>query len=256
MTISSNLVLWTILTLLNVAGVLAAAHAWNTRFAKNYARLVWLLPAVLVAAWLASFFGTAAIERALSGLAVLFSLRSFATNAFAFLLLGLVFLAISRATRKRSAPRGAVAIPQSGDAASDTTLRETVESFLAAADSGNVDRLAATYAPDFLCIRVADAGGFAQITADQMLSFLRRAFSGQAVGHTVPAKNTIIHHAEVLGDSAVVLVTRMKDLGNGWEPLFYSLLWRKQGSNWRLLRECVHQRSVPNWSGLPGKLNS
>jgi hypothetical protein len=35
-----------------------------------------------------------------------------------------------------------------------------------------------------------------------MLSFLRRATSGQTVvGHAVPTQSTKIHHAEILGDS-------------------------------------------------------
>ena len=50
-----------------------------------------------------------------------------------------------------------------------------------------------------------------------------------------------------LGNTALVLVTRVKDLGNGWEPLFYSLLWTRQDLTWRLSREFVHQRTVPNW---------
>jgi hypothetical protein len=81
-----------------------------------------------------------------------------------------------------------------------------------------------------------------------MLSFMRRAISGKAVGHAVPTKTSTIHHAEILGDSAIVLVTRMKDLGNGWEPLFYTLLWQRANSAWHLQREIVHQKSAPNWT--------
>jgi Domain of unknown function (DUF4440) len=248
MTNSSNLVLWILNSLLNAGGVLAAAHAWNTRYIKKYSRLVWLLPAVLIAAWLGSFFGAQVVGQAISAVSLPLFWQNLATNLFAYLMLGLVFLVIRRATMKRG---GASVGPKRAEARGgigDTSLRQTVESFLAAADSADVDRLAATYAPDFQCTRVADGGGFVQLTADQMLSFLKRATSGKAVGHTVPTKNSTIHHVEIFGDSAVVLVTRMKDLGNGWEPLFYTLLWKKQNSSWYLLREFVHQRTAPNWA--------
>jgi len=248
MTNSANFALWTLNSLLNAGGVFAAAHAWNTRYMRTYGRLVWLLPAVAVAAWLASFFGAPIAGQAISALYVPLSWQSFSTNLLAYLVLGLAFLLIRRATMKRNAASTVSKKNETGGAIADTGLRQTVESFLSAADSADVDRLAATYAPDFLCIRVADGGGFAQLTAEQMLSFLRRASSGQAVGHVVPTKNSTIHHAEILGDSAVVLVTRTKDLGHGWEPLFYTLLWKRQNSSWHLLREFVHQRNAPNWA--------
>jgi hypothetical protein len=61
----------------------------------------------------------------------------------------------------------------------------------------------------------------------------------------IPTKETVIHHAEVVGDPGFVLMTRVKDLGSGWEPMYYSLVWRKRDGKWELLREFVHQRSVP-----------
>ena len=247
MTYSSSLVLWFVSSLLNAGGVLAAAHAWNTRYINKYSRLIWLVPAALLAAWLAAFFGTSVVDQAISSLHLPLSSRSIATNLLAYFVLGLVFLLLRRATLKRKAAapspssEAAAVIPEAG-------LRQAVESFLAAADSADTSRLAAAYAQDFLCVRVADAGGFVQLTADQMLSFLRSTTSGKAVGHVIPTKNSTIHHAEVLGDSAIVLVTRTKDLGNGWEPIFYTFLWKNQNSSWRLQREIVHQRSIPNWS--------
>ena len=248
MTNSANFALWTLNSLLNAGGVLAAAHAWNTRYMKTYGRLVWLLPSVAVAAWLASFFGGPIVGQAISRLNVPVSWQSLSTNLLAYMVLGLVVLLIRRVTLKRNAASAASRKTEAVGAIANTDLRQAVESFLTAADSADVDRLSATYARDFVCIRVTDGGGFAQLTSEQMLSFLRRATSGQAVGHAVPTKNSTIHHAEVLGDSAVVLVTRMKDLGNGWEPLFYALLWKKQNSSWHLLREFVHQRTAPNWA--------
>src|SRR5262249_47679270 len=233
---SPNLILWCLNSLLNAGGVLAAAHAWNTRYAQKYLRLVWLLPAILIAAWLASFFGASGVEHSISGLNVPVSGKELGTNLLAYLVLGLVFLLIRRATLKRKPASSVSGKAEAGEEIADKGLRQTVESFLSAADSADVDRLAATYAQDFQCIRVADGGGLALLNAEQMLSFLRRATSGRAVAHEVPTKNSTIHHAEVLGDSAVVLVTRVKDLGSGWEPLFYTLFWKRQNSSWRLLR--------------------
>ena len=72
-----------------------------------------------------------------------------------------------------------------------------------------------------------------------------RARAGGGGGHVIPTKETTIHHAEVIGDTGYVLLTRVKDLGHGWEPMFYSLVWRKHDGEWRLLREFVHQKSIP-----------
>lgn len=247
---SSSLVLWFVSSLLNAGGVLAGAHAWNTRFISRYLRLLWLVPSILLAAWLAAFFGNSSVGQSISSLAVPFSIRAVAINLAAYLGLGLVFLLIRRASLKRTAAQSSLG-SQAPMPIAETSLRQAVDSFLAAADSADTERLAATYAPDFLCIRVADAGGFVRLTAEQMLSFLASATSGKAVGHVVPARNSAIHHAEVLGNFAVVLISRTKDLGSGWEPIFYTLLWKNTDSSWRLQREIVHQRSIPNWSGLP-----
>jgi hypothetical protein len=239
--------LWLTSSLLNAAGVLAAAHAWNTRYIHKPARLAWLLPSVLLAAWLAAFFGAPLVGQAITSLTVPFSLRAFGANLFAHLVLGLIFLLIRRASLNRKSASNSQK-SNATESVSDTGLRQTVESFLTAADSADADRLATAYSPDFLCIRVADAGGFVQLSAEQMLSFLRRATSGKVVGQAVPTKNSVIHHAEILGDSAIVLVTRTKDLGKGWEPLFYTLLWKKKDSAWHLQREIVHQKTAPNWA--------
>jgi hypothetical protein len=42
-----------------------------------------------------------------------------------------------------------------------------------------------------------------------------------------------------------VLLTRIKDLGHGREPMFYTLVWKRHDGGWRLLREYVHQKSIP-----------
>ena len=134
----------------------------------------------------------------------------------------------------------------------DSSLRDAVEHFIEAADKGDIKTVAATYAPEFICVRVADEGGFVQLTRAQMLAFWRNATSsppaGQPGTHSIPTQKTTIHYAEALGDTGFVLLTRIKNIGNGWEPMFYNLVWKRQGSDWRLLREFVHQKSIPKQS--------
>ena len=130
----------------------------------------------------------------------------------------------------------------------DSSLRDAVDHFIEAADHGDVATLAATYAPEFMCVRVADEGGFVQLTREQMLAFWRNATTlqvGQPGAHSIPTQKTTIHYAEALGDTGFVLLTRIKNIGNGWEPMFYNLVWKRQGGNWRLLREFVRQKSIP-----------
>ena len=134
----------------------------------------------------------------------------------------------------------------------DSSLRGAVEHFIEAADHGDVATVAATYSPEFMSVRVADEGGFVQLTREQMLAFWRNATSnlpaGQPGTQSIPTQKTTIHYAEALGDTGFVLLTRIKNIGNGWEPMFYNLVWKRQGSNWRLLREFVHQKSIPKQS--------
>ena len=134
----------------------------------------------------------------------------------------------------------------------DSSLRDAVEHFIEAADKGDIKTVAATYAQEFMCVRVADEGGFVQLSREQMLAFWRNATSslpaGQPGAHSIPTQKTTIHYAEALGDTGFVLLTRIKNIGNGWEPMFYNLVWKRQGSEWRLLREFVHQKSIPKQS--------
>jgi ketosteroid isomerase-like protein len=128
----------------------------------------------------------------------------------------------------------------------DPELRRVVEQFVKAADNGDVAAVAAAYSPEFLNVRVSDDGGFVQLSGAQILALLKPAEAGTAPAvHSIPTKETVIHHAEVIGDMGFVLMTRVKDLGSGWEPMYYSLVWQKRDGNWHLLREFVHQRSVP-----------
>lgn len=238
---------WILNSVLNAGGLLAAAHSWNTFYLKKYRRLLWLIPSVVLAAWLETVFGTSSMARAASTLQLPVLSKDAATNLLAYVSLGLLFLLIRRAVIKRKGHRYAQKIGANSGAIVDTSLRQSVESFLAAADQVDLDSIAATYSEDFLCVRVADEGGFTQLTREQMLSFLKRSTSGAVGGHSVPSKDSQVHHAEILGDTALVLVTRVKDLGKGWEPMFYTLVWKKRSDTWTLCREFVHQRTIPNW---------
>lgn len=122
----------------------------------------------------------------------------------------------------------------------EPSLRQTVERFIRAADSGDTKTVAAIYDPTFTNIRVADDGGVVRLTREQVLQFLSRA-----TATAFPTRDTTIQHIEEVGDYGFVLLTRTKKLGEDWEPMFYSLVWRKQGLDWRLLREFVHQRTMP-----------
>ncbi len=129
-----------------------------------------------------------------------------------------------------------------------TTLRRAAGHFIESADKADVAAIAAAYDPGFTCVRVADEGGFARLSREQMLGFFGRPGGqgqGKAQVHAIPTKETTIHHAEVIGDTGYVLLTRVKDLGRGWEPMFYTLVWKRSGGEWHLLREFVHQKSIP-----------
>jgi hypothetical protein len=119
-------------------------------------------------------------------------------------------------------------------------LKYAVEHFIQAADRSDTAKVAGMYDSRFINCRVSDAGEFVRLDRNQLLSFMERA-----AGPHFPTRSTTIHHVEVVGDTGFVLLTRIKDLGNGWEPMFYSLVWSRQDGDWRLLREYVHQRSLP-----------
>jgi ketosteroid isomerase-like protein len=124
----------------------------------------------------------------------------------------------------------------------ESALRQAVERFIASADKADAEAVAAAYDPAFTCVRVADEGGTVRLSRDQILQVFKRAG-----GHSLPTKDTTIHHVEITDDTGYVLLTRTKDLGNGFEPMFYNLVWKKREGEWRLLREFVHQRTLPKW---------
>jgi ketosteroid isomerase-like protein len=128
----------------------------------------------------------------------------------------------------------------------DPELRQVVEEFVKAVDSGDIGAVRAAYSSEFLNVRVADDGGFVRLSSAQILGMLKAPEVGKGPSvQSIPTKETTIQHAEVIGDMGFVLMIRVKNLGNGWEPMFYSLLWQKRAGKWELLREFVHQRSSP-----------
>jgi len=122
----------------------------------------------------------------------------------------------------------------------ESRLRQALDRFIAAADKGDSKTIVAMYDPAFTNVRVADDGGVVRLTREQVLQFLERA-----TAKPFPTRETRTEHLEVVGDQGFVLLVRIKDLGQGWEPMFYSLVWKKHGDDWRLLREFVHQRTLP-----------
>jgi hypothetical protein len=213
------------------------------------------VPAVVLSAWLetnlnVAFAGTATMSGAMY--------KHFAIDVVAFSALSLAFVWIRRKTavmKVRSSASVSSASHGALDAKSITNpeLRQAMESLLTSADKADVASMATIYDKDFLCVRAADEGGLGRLTREQMLAFMdqavKKASRGPASGHAaVQTRETTIHHAELISDTAFVLMTRIKDLGSGWEPMFYALVWKKSGNSWRLLREFVHQKSAPKWS--------
>jgi hypothetical protein len=160
-------------------------------------------------------------------------------GAFVF---GLV-LAEPPAQKPRS-DRGGNAMKEGTDR--EAELRKVVERFIASADKVDATALKSIYDPGFVCVRVADEGGMTKLSRDQMLGFMGALGAlARGSGHAIPTKETVIHHVEVIGDDGFVLLTRTKNLGSGWEPMYYSLVWKRRGHEWQLLREFVHQRTMP-----------
>jgi len=249
--------LWVANSAFNGAGVVAAASAWSSVFDGKGKRLLWLAPALLISAWLETNFNFAFAGAASMSLPMY---RHLAIDLAAFSGLALVFVFLRRkatifTTRSAKSASSGTAGVGAAKAISNPQLREAMASLLNSADQADVTSLAEIYASDFLSVRVADeGGGLGSLTREQMLAFLAQAVksaSGKAGadGHAaVKTGETVIHHAEIDGDTAFVLMIRVKDLGNGWEPMFYTLIWKKQNGRWRLLREFVHQKTVPQWS--------
>ena len=248
--------IWLANSAFNAAGVVSAANAWSSLFDRRLTRLLWLAPILLLSSWLETnlnpaFAGAAAMNSAMYKHMAL-DLGAFAGVALLFVLWKRKpAFGGSRPMKPRSVVGHEIKIDTREIRSSD--LHGCMENFLDSADSADVASLATLYDSDFLCVRVAEGGGFVRLSREQMLSFLSRAVTA-AGGHSaqggdaaVPTKETTVHFGEVHNDTAFVLMTRIKDLGSGWEPMFYSLVWKKRDGNWRLLREFVHQKTAPHW---------
>jgi hypothetical protein len=245
--------------LCNAAGLIAALYAWEVIFSRNprqRRRLLYLVPILLLSAWLESAFNGEVARQALNESARLSALyRRMATDVIGWPLLALAFVLIRRQVMARRRPTtvpfpSGATIEVREEGVQETGLQHAVERFLVAGDKADVAAVVAAYAPEFTCVRVAEEGGFAHLTREQMVSFWDRAIGnsgGASGGHALPTRETTIHFAEAIGDLGWVLLTRVKNLGNGWEPMFYVLVWKRQDGDWRLLREFVHQKSIPRW---------
>jgi len=242
----------------NAAGVLMAAVAVAAIFQRKLSKLFWAVPAVLLSAWLETKLSPQFGESFSSDIN---AYRHMGVDVLAFSAIALVFVSLRLKIARRSAPTRPSRSQQPAgvgatnmDAIADPELRDTTARFLASADSADTATLAETYDRNFFCVRIADDGGFVRLSREQMLNFLDHAVKDATsragrTGHAaVQTRETAIHHAEIIGDTALVLMTRVKNLGNGWEPMFYNLVWKKQNGHWRLLREFVHQKSTPNWT--------
>lgn len=242
----------------NAAGVLLAAVAVAAIFHRKFSRLFWAIPFVLLTAWLETKLSPA-FSGTLSSDAVAY--RHMATDVLAFTAIALLFVWLRLKTARKAAtarqsrsqqPKNVGATNM--NAISNPELRNSMGRFLASADSADTTSLSEIYGKNFTCIRVADNGGSAHLSREQMLAFLEQAVktaTARPDGNdhaTVQTRETIIHHAELIDDTGLVLMTRVKDLGNGWEPIFYNLIWKKQDGEWRLLREFVRQKSAPHWT--------
>lgn len=134
----------------------------------------------------------------------------------------------------------------------DLTIKKKIEYFLNCVDNGFVELIVELYDTQFECVRIIDEGGFVKIDRNQMVEFwtnLSPQINQPIIDkkETLHVKNTIIHHTEIIGDLGIAVLTRIKNIGNGWEPMFYNLILKKRNDEWKLLREFVHQKSMPRW---------
>ncbi|MEP6747841.1 MAG: hypothetical protein ABJB86_08945 [Bacteroidota bacterium] len=132
-----------------------------------------------------------------------------------------------------------------------TSLKESLKIFMEKVDSGKYQEIIPFYDPGFLSIRVVDEGQLIKMNYQQMIYFWK-TISGRVAAdstHRPPiiTQKTTVHYVEISGDTGLVLMTRIKDLGHGPEPMFYSLTWIYKNDKWNLLREIVHQRTLPNF---------
>ena len=132
------------------------------------------------------------------------------------------------------------------------TLKEALADFLAKVDSAQVDEIIPYYDPGFVSVRVVDAGPFIKMDYNQMINFWkmiseRKGNAGSFNYKGIVTQSTTVHYIEIQGNTAYVLLTRIKNFGNGPEPVFYNLIWLYKNNKWYLSREIVHQRTLPSF---------
>jgi hypothetical protein len=239
-----------ITTALNVAGIFAVVHLWLSYRGGARLRLAGLLPILIACAALEAAFVTHRLWLDHdNGVALSDVARRSGLDLLIWPAIGLACYNFRRLLAKRTTSKPSSLHPNSTHAPASATpqsLEGAINRFIAAADGGEVAAIAATYAADFTCVRVADNGGFACLSGEQMLAFWGSPTkTGAGQKHALPTRSTTIHHAEIMGGTGLALLTRVKDFGHGWEPVFYTLLWQLESDRWRLVRELVHQRTVP-----------
>lgn len=99
-------------------------------------------------------------------------------------------------------------------------LVKTLQDFIQKADSEKYTEIIPYYDSNFVSYRLVDSGPFIKMTYSQMISFWKmqatRQPSSTGFNHkAIINQSTNINNIEILGNVAYVLLTRVKDLGNG-----------------------------------------
>jgi hypothetical protein len=103
------------------------------------------------------------------------------------------------------------------------------------------------YVPGFVNVRIDRAGGRLVIDRAEMLLFFERA---HASGGMPPGGEILIASAQIEGDLGFVLFTRKKRrldaaADGRMETVSYTFVWKRDGGNWRLLREFSAHEYLP-----------
>ncbi len=136
--------------------------------------------------------------------------------------------------------------------ADSNLLKQTLKTFMDKADSAEYAALIPYYDSGFLSLRVVDEGPFIKMDYKQMIAFWNMQLNRQQTANSFNHRDiingkTTIYYIEISGDTATVILTRIKDLGKGPEPMFYDLTWINKNNKWYLFREIVHQRTMPSF---------
>jgi hypothetical protein len=169
--------------------------------------------------------------------------RSFISKLTVLIICSLFFIASVYCQQQENLKKGTVA--------DSNSLKQALNDYMMKVDGGKYLETIPFYDSSFLSIRVVDAGQFIKMNYAQMGSFWKMQAGKQREQNVfdhdaILTQKTTIHYLEVLGNTGYVILTRIKDLGNGPEPMFYDLVWTTKNDRWYLLREIVHQRTLPN----------